>query len=205
MQPSFLFFDLGNVLCRFSHERMARQMAEAAGIAPERAWQILFDEGLEWAYERGELTPEAFHAAFCQRAGANVPADRLEAAGNDIFELNVPIVALLGNLSLAGCRMGVLSNTSPSHWRHCTERFAILNTQFALHVLSYECGAIKPDRKIFECAVQRVGLPPERLFFVDDRPDNVAAAAAAGWDAVVYHSVSQLNEALRSRGIVTNF
>jgi putative hydrolase of the HAD superfamily len=206
MQPQFYYFDMGNVVLPFSHERMAEQMARVAGVEPQLAWRVLFEKGgLEWAYERGELTREQFYARFCEAVGARADTDKLEAAGSDIFTLNAPLVALVGHMVARGCRLGILSNTTPSHWEHCTRRFGVLTTMFTVHALSYRIGAMKPDAAVYAAAARQCQTPPERIFFTDDRADNVTAARAAGWDAVVYESVSQLNRALRERGLRFNY
>src|SRR5688572_22259729 len=105
MPPHFLYFDMGNVLVRFSHERMARQMAAVSGASQDRAWNILFAEGtgLEWAYERGELSRDQFYEQFCRAAGVPLAdIDQLDAAGNDIFELDPLLIGLAGRLAAAG-------------------------------------------------------------------------------------------------------
>ncbi len=207
MRPQFIYFDMGNVLLHFSHEKMAAQMAAVAGIEAEHAWRILFEgqDGLEWRYERGELTRDGFYRGFCDAAGASADIDRLDAAGNAIFELNAPIIGPVGRLAAAGYRLGVCSNTTLSHWTYCTSRFRLLTAAFSVHALSYELKAMKPDPKFYAAAAKLAGVKPEGIFFTDDRADNVAAAVAAGWDAVRFESVSQLNEALRSRGVVINY
>ncbi len=207
MRPQFIYFDMGNVLLRFSHEKMAEQMAAVVGIEPAEVWRILFEgqDALEWKYERGELKREEFYGRFCEASGASADIDRLDAAGNDIFELNAPIVGPLGHLAGAGFRLGVCSNTTLSHWTYCTSRFRVLTAAFSVHALSYQLRAMKPDPKFYAAAAELAGVAPEGIFFTDDRADNVAAAVAAGWDAVQYQSVSQLNEALCSRGVVINY
>jgi putative hydrolase of the HAD superfamily len=207
MTPQFLYFDMGNVLLRFSHERMAQQVARVAGISSERVRQILFEEGdgLHWTYEHGQLSRDRFYAQFCDRAGAKADASALQQAGNDIFELNVPIVGLLGHLVSAGYDLGVFSNTTSCHWDHCISRFAILTNLFRVHALSFRLVAMKPDPAAYQKAAELAGAPPDRIFFTDDREENVAGAKAAGWDAVLFQSVSQVNQELRARGIVTNY
>jgi len=204
MKPQFLYFDLGNVLLPFSHERMAEQMARVAGVQAQRTWQILFDDGLHWDYERGDLTEEQFYARFGELCGASPDPVPLDQAANDIFELNVPLVGLVGNLAAAGCPLGILSNTTPSHWRYCTTRFGAL-ALFEVHALSFRLRAMKPDRQIFAAAAKLANTSPDCIFFTDDRPEHVAAARAAGWEAIVYESASQVNEHLRQRGIVINY
>jgi glucose-1-phosphatase len=205
MEPRFLYFDMGNVLLRFSHERMAKQMARVAGIDFRRAWQTLFEDGLHWAYERGEFTREQFYSRFCESAGRWPQMEALDAAGNDIFELNAPLVGLVGRLVSAGYRLGVCSNTTASHWTYCTSRFGSLTSMFAVHALSYRFGAIKPAPLFYASAAELAAVDPQHIFFTDDRADNVAAATAAGWHAVLFESACQINEALRSRGIVINY
>jgi len=205
MPPQFLYFDMGNVLLRFSHEREAEQMAAVTGVPMKLVWKVLFEDGLHWDFERGDMTGEQFYTRFCERVGAAADLEALDRAANDIFELHVPIVALLGQLAHAGCRLGILSNTSATHWKHCTRRFAMLNWLFPVHALSFELRAIKPQPEVFVQAARLAGVPPAGIFFTDDRPEHVAAARAAGWDAVVFESVTQVNEALRQRGVVSNY
>ena len=205
MLSQFFYFDMGNVLLRFSHERMAEQMARVAGIDARQAWRILFEDGLHWSYERGELKEEQFYGRFCELAGTRLDMVALDDAANDIFELNAPIVGLVGRMAGAGYRLGVASNTTASHWDYCASRFAILRSIFPVHAISYRIRAMKPDPQFYAAAAKIADVAPPHIFFTDDRADNVAAAVTAGWDAVVFESVSQLNEALRSRGVVINY
>jgi FMN phosphatase YigB (HAD superfamily) len=205
MPPQFLYFDMGNVLLRFSHERMAAQMAAVAGVAPQLAWKVLFEEGLQDEFERGDVTSEEFYSRFCERAGSRPDRDALDQAANDIFELNVPMVALVGHLQHAGYRTGVLSNASEAHWRHCTNRFALLTWLFPVHAPSFRLRATKPQPEIFAAAAGLAGVEPGGIFFTDDRPEHVAGAQAAGWEAVVFQSAAQINQELRRRGVVCNY
>lgn len=206
MKPRFFYFDMGNCLLFFSHERMAEQVGQVTGVPAPKVRQFLFVDGLHWAYERGEFSRETFYARFCEAAGVRLPdVSKLDAAGNDIFELNTPMVALVGRLAGAGHRLGVFSNTTMSHWDHCTRRFGALRSVFHVHALSFRLKAMKPDSVAYSRAAELAQVPPESIFFTDDREENVAAARAAGWDAVLYTSVCELNEALRERGVLINY
>ena len=207
MRPQFIYFDMGNVVLFFSHERMVQQMAAVAGIEPAAAKRILFADkgGLEWAYERGELTREQFYGRFCEAAGVQADIDLLDAAANDIFEINAPVIGLIGRLDGAGYRLGICSNTTFSHWNYCRARYRALQRAFSVYAISYDLRAMKPDAKFYAEATKLAQVPAECIFFVDDRPENVAGAQAAGWDAVVFESASQLNEELRKRGVLINY
>jgi HAD superfamily hydrolase (TIGR01509 family) len=76
---------------------------------------------------------------------------------------------------------------------------------FAVHALSFRLKATKPDPLFYAGATTLAGIEPGKILFADDRADNVATARAAGWDAIQYESVSQLNQELRGRGVVLNY
>jgi HAD superfamily hydrolase (TIGR01509 family) len=60
---------------------------------------------------------------------------------------------------------------------------------------------LKPDRRIYEIAIQRAGVEPSEVFFVDDRLENVAGAQAVGIDVVQFTTSEQLVADLRVRGV----
>jgi len=68
-------------------------------------------------------------------------------------------------------------------------------------VVSGTEGVAKPDPAVFVIVRRRTGHPLDRLVFVDDRADNVAAATAAGMDALVFTDAGRLRADLRERGL----
>lgn len=68
-------------------------------------------------------------------------------------------------------------------------------------IVSGELGIVKPDRQIFEVALERSGTTPERAVFVDDSPANVEGAAALGIDAFVFVDAARARRELAARGI----
>lgn len=210
IKKPFIYFDMGNVLVTFSHELAARQTAELCGIPEKLAWQILFDEGLHWEYERGELAEEEFFGRFCQRArsesGFTAPdPQKFDLAASAIFELNTRILPILCGLRGAGYQLGVLSNTSTAHWRYCSSRFPFLRSLFQRHALSFQIGVMKPTAAIYGKAAEIAGVLPADILFFDDRAENITAAIEAGWDAVLFTTPAAAAKELASRRIVTNY
>ena len=206
MPPRFLFFDLGNVLLNFDHRLAARQMAEVAGVTEEQVWRVVFDDGLQWRYEKGEITSRQFYEHFCRQLALQPDYQALLHAGSDIFEVNTCVVAIAAQLRGSFHRLGILSNTCPAHWEYCTSgRFTAVGELFELSVLSYQVGSLKPEAKIFHAASEAAGAAPEEIFFVDDRPENVAGARQVGFDAVRYTTPVTLNKELRRRGLKFNY
>lgn len=58
---------------------------------------------------------------------------------------------------------------------------------FDVEHYSWVVGAMKPEPAYFERVAARVGHPPANLLFIDDKPENIAAARAAGWRAEQYY------------------
>jgi FMN phosphatase YigB (HAD superfamily) len=204
MKPAFIYFDLGNVLLSFSHERMCAQLAAAAGVAPEQVRRALFgDEGeasVQWRFERGDLNALMVYEHFCEAVGVRPDMDTLFAAGCDIFEEIGETVALVEQLAAAGSRLGILSNTNPIDWGFVTSgRFPFLNRHFEQAALSFEIRAMKPDRAIYQAAAALAGVATNEVFFVDDRAENVEGALAAGMDAVLFTTAAKLAEELQQR------
>ncbi len=203
--PEFWYFDLGNVLLFFDHHRGCRQLAQVfqrhgADTDAEAVWQALFASGLEQQYEMGRIGTEELYRRLCRQLGAWPPLEQLAQAASDIFEPNGPVITLARQLAAQGLPTGVLSNTNAVHWDWVAKRFPELPAVFRHHVLSFRAGAVKPQEAIFEQAIRTAGVPPERIFFVDDTPANVAAARGLGIDAVLYTTAEELAQALRSRG-----
>jgi len=213
MRPAFIYLDLGNVLFRFDRDRAFRQMAAVCGVDPDAVRVAVLGAAraptgpsgggsLHEALERGTIDWAGFHTEFSRRTGTRSDPASLAEAASDMFTLAVDMLPVLAALERIGCPTGILSNTSAVHWRHLIRGgYAILPGRFTHHVLSYEVGAMKPDRAIFTAAATLAGVPPPRIFFCDDLPEHVAAARAAGWDAEVFTSAGGLVAQLADRGI----
>jgi glucose-1-phosphatase len=205
MRPKFLYFDLGKVLVDFSVEQMLQQMADVAGMAPERMRDAIFAGHLLHDHETGRLSSRQFHEAFCAVTGTRPDFDRLIAAAAEIFTLNLPVVPIVAQLQQAGYPLGILSNTCETHWEYCFRHYGIVSKAFSVYALSYKIGAVKPDAAIFHAAAELAGYRPEEIFFVDDIAGHVAGARAVEFDAVQFTSAEALGNDLRQRGIRFNY
>ena len=101
------------------------------------------------------------------------------------------MAAFVRGLAAAGRRVALLSDTSPLHLY-----FALSKLSFA-HLLtggvySFEAGDRKPGAAMFRLFEERYGKP---CFYADDRPENVAAAAARGWPAHLFTTADGCREA----------
>ncbi|PZQ58651.1 MAG: HAD family phosphatase [Phenylobacterium zucineum] len=63
-------------------------------------------------------------------------------------------------------------------------------------------GVMKPDPGIFRLCCERFGLEPADFLFVDDNADNIATAAAMGFDTHHFIDPAALRPALEARRLL---
>jgi putative hydrolase of the HAD superfamily len=184
-------FDLGRVLVRIcgSLEEACRAAGLSTAIAvPDREAQKAFSAHL-FAFERGELATHAFVAELTTHLGR--PAHEA-AATLDAWLLGVypGAVALLDELAAQGHATACLSNTNARHWELMSawQDDARLFSRLGRRYASHELGLRKPDAAIYAEVERRSGVAPAEILFFDDLEDNIAAARARGWQAVLVRS-----------------
>jgi putative hydrolase of the HAD superfamily len=91
---------------------------------------------------------------------------------------------LLAHLRGRDVRLGVLSN-APAPLAAAV-RAAEWSAGVAHLVFSADVALVKPDPQIYAHADSVYGTEPGDVVFFDDRPENVEAARAHGWDAHVW-------------------
>ena len=64
-------------------------------------------------------------------------------------------------------------------------------------------GCAKPSECFYEHALRRSGCTREQVFFVDDRPENVAGATSFGFHGHLYRDAKTLERALRAAGVLS--
>ena len=109
-------------------------------------------------------------------------------------------VDLVRRLHRAGVPQWGLTNWSAELYPHAPATFDFLTLLEDVVVSGVE-GLAKPDPAIYELMATRTGHPLTELVFVDDRADNVAAAAACGMDALVFTDAETLRADLLRRAL----
>lgn len=89
-------------------------------------------------------------------------------------------IALVAEAKAAGVRVGVLTNeTQLFHGREWMDSLRFFQAMDAV-VDASVTKVLKPDPEAYALALAALGLPAERVLFVDDMPANVAGAEAVG-------------------------
>lgn len=194
-----VFFDLGNVILFFDHQKMFQQLAHYCGL--DATWiqaQVL--KYLD-PFERGDIDSRHIHHMLSQESGKKLDFQGLQHAMSNIFELNEPMVALIKQLKKNQTPLFLLSNTCDAHFDFAYTHYPVLHL-FDGYVLSYEVGARKPEKKIFEKALAIANCRAEDSFYTDDIPEYIESAKQMNIDAEVFTHHNRLTEHLIARGLI---
>ncbi|MCF7962195.1 MAG: HAD family phosphatase [Pirellula sp.] len=193
MRPDFVYFDLGNVLLFFDHNLAMRKMAKVAGVLPSQMHSIVMDSNLQIEYETGMISGLQFVNRIADSIDRELDTSEMLQAAADMFVPNPQILPVLQRVREMGIPMGLLSNTCEAHWNWIGElEYPQVVGWFSPIILSYEVKSMKPDSRIYEEAQRVSGVEPHKIFFTDDREDNIRAATKAGWSAEVFVNADRL-------------
>ena len=191
--------DLGNVLVRWEpHRPFVGRLpdADTAAFLTEfdfMAFNHLQDAGRSWADARADLSTSAPEHLPALDVHVEHFADTLAGPVPGSHDL-------VRDLHALGIRLLGLTNWSAETF-HLAEHAAPAIGLLEEVLVSGEVGVAKPDPRMFALLTQRFGLRPESTVFADDSPANVAAGAAAGFDAVLFTSADGLRADLVARGV----
>lgn len=199
-----LIYDFGNVLAFFDYARIGAILGRDLGLSGEQFMEKVRAEGftpLLQSYESGRMPAEEFGRAVCGLVGIQLSHEEFAAAFSDIFWLNEPVARLVAELKASGYPLVLGSNTNDLHAAQFRRQFADALAPFDALVLSHEVGHIKPSAPFYLACAEAAGAPPEECVFIDDLPENVAGAHAAGLRGLVFRDVPSLVADLRREGV----
>ena len=172
-----IVFDLAGVVVARNPQRFPKHLDEFFSFVfatPEggmpKFWED-YDRGVRSVYEVAEAVAEYRNCDI-----ATAKANMLLAV--EYQEEVAPTANLVEELKDRGYNLYVLSNMSREYIDFL--RKLPVFRYFDKQIISCEEQLVKPEREIYELLLSRYGLNPAETIFVDDRKENVEAAAELG-------------------------
>ncbi len=197
-----VIFDLGGVLIDWDPRNLYRKifsgdeaaMEEFLGTVCTPDWNERQDAGRAFADAEAELI--AAHPAKAELIRAwHARFDEMIAGAID------GTVAVMDELRRRGTKLYALSNWSAETFRSQPKRFPFLGW-FDGIVVSGNEGVIKPDPRIFRLLLDRYKVPAHAAIFIDDNPNNAAAASALGIHGIHFRSPAALRRDLAALSLL---
>ena len=178
-----------------------------SGISPENLGLAMREglaEGEElplFKLERGEISEDEF-------------IDRLETGLESILghrphlhhfrqkffgalDPNEEMIALMRELKASGLKMAMLTN-NVREWEPLWRSMLPVDEIFEEIVDSAFVGCRKPEARIYELTLERIGMPAEACLFIDDLQVNCEAAERTGMKAVNFRGNEQAIAEIRA-------
>ena len=156
-QAEWLFFDIGSTLVdeRIAYTHRLQEIASLANISYKEAYETAVRFYRE--NQKGDSeTAKRFHVAL----------PKWHAEDELLYEDTAACLELLSKRY----EIGIIANQSPGSGDRLN-RHGILQ-YIDLVVASAEEGVAKPDKRIFEIALERSKCKPDRAVMIGDRIDN---------------------------------
>ncbi len=193
-----IIFDFGNVLVQWHPELVYGQYF---GDEARAWWFLRHVADLDW---RQRIDAGESQDACVAELQARYP-DYREAIAlyrdrwREMLTDEVPgMRQLIGDLKSQGYELYGLTNWSMETFPEAREHFTILQL-IDRYVVSGQERLVKPDERLFRVLLDRYGLKAEECTFVDDNPDNVAAACRLGMEGIVFTGADDLRIKLNIR------
>jgi putative hydrolase of the HAD superfamily len=173
---------------------------EALGTAMGKIWERDGSHPL-FELETGRMS----EATFLEDLGDEVSAQlgrtvSMHDFGERYFEhlhANEPMIAYMRALRDRGYKLGICTN-NVREWEHRWKAKLPVDEIFSVVVDSAFVGARKPEPKIYEITLERLGVPAQAAVFIDDVELNCTAARELGLSAVWFRSTEQAIDELES-------
>ena len=172
-----------------SLEELGKAMAQ---VTAEDGEQPLF------ALETGRLSEDEFNRKLGDALGRSIGSMRETYFAN--LHPNEPMIDCMRELRGRGLRMALLTNNVREWEPHWRAKLPDVDEIFDVIVDSGFVGMRKPDARIYELTVERLGdgIRAEECVFVDDFEVNCRAAEELGMKAVQYRDAEQAVAELRT-------
>jgi 2-haloacid dehalogenase len=186
----------------FDFASAARACPGVPGEAAERLTALWRDKQVQYTWLRAA---QGRHADFAQ-VTADALDFTLETLGLEplrgrLLELYLTLAAfpevpeVLARVRAAGLQTAILSNGTPAMLAAAVGA-AGLADRFDAVLSVEEVGAFKPDRRVYQLAVDRLGMPLAAIAFVSSNGWDAHAASAFGMQVVWCNRYAQRRERL---------
>ena len=200
-----IFFDIGGVLIDIHPERTYQYLSDSADVEVN-----MVKESFPWdahdQYERGIMNNEDWFITYkeslpqpcCLKRSDFWNAWKL-LLGEEKNTVNI-LEALNKQYSI-----WLLSNTNPKHIQDEIEKRYLFPRLVNGAVYSFDVGVRKPEKEIYEIAMQRANANPQECLFIDDLLENIQAAKQIGIEGIHFISSEQLKQELVHLGIINEY
>lgn len=193
-----VIFDWGGVLIDDPGPGLMRYCAKRLNV-PVDKFINSFNKFLK-DFQTNSVSEDKFWDLICNDLDIEKPTEvsLWKEAFKAVYKPKDEMFALVDSLRAKGYKTAILSNTEiPALDFFIEQRYNCFDVQ----VFSCKEGITKPDKKIYENTVKKLGCLPEQVIFIDDKKPMVEGAKKAGMNAIKFDSIAQIKNELIKFGL----
>jgi len=182
-----ILFDLGKVLLNFNNDNAKNYFNKLGVDDYEKHVMALHTQNIFNDLETGAISAERFINAISQKLNGSVTDTDIQNAWNSILiDFRTESMKHLEKIKKQ-VDLYLLSNTNVLHHEEFNRillsqlQVTSLDGYFTKAYYSHQTGMRKPDPKIYEFVLKDAGIKAGETLFIDDLPENVAAATKLGF------------------------
>jgi epoxide hydrolase-like predicted phosphatase len=186
-----IIFDLGGVLLRTTDFKPREQLAACLYMSWYQLEEFIFGGESGDRAQRGEISVQQHWENLRQQI--NYSPQEFQSLLDTFFahdEIDESLIYYVHELHKT-YKTALLSNAWNDLRQVIREKWQFEDA-FDAMIISAEVGLVKPDPRIFQLAVDRLGVQANRTVFVDDQQRNVRGAKAVGLKAIQFQTAQQM-------------
>ena len=195
MKIQAVYFDLGGVIVRTEYQAPRQHLAERLGLDYEDLINLVFESETARQASIGQISEDEHWAVVIRKL--HLPESETQTIRDEFFAGDITDLGLLDFMrSLRKhYKVGLISNawSGLRPWI-VSKKFEDV---FDAMIISAEVGVAKPDARIYQIALEKLGVSASESVFVDDFQVNVAGAHAFGMQAVHFIQAEQALQELK--------
>jgi epoxide hydrolase-like predicted phosphatase len=199
MSIKAIFFDFGGVILRTEYQAPRQQLAERFNMEYEDIDKAVFGSPSALRASLGEITEAEHWKEIGKRfklSDADLKAFEASFFAGDVIDRDfLEYIDTLRPMH----HVGLISNAWSGLRDYMTREKVI--QFFDSITISAEVGAVKPEPKILQIALEQAGVKAEEAVFVDDFPANITACESIGMKGILFKSpqdvIKQLYQVLK--------
>lgn len=193
-----VIFDWGGVLIDDPAPGLMQYCAQTLGVTKED--YIKAHNKFAADFQKGLIGEDTFWERICGEL--DVPKPKVPSLWADAFKAAyVPkedMFSLAARLRKNGYKTALLSNTEAAAMQFF---YQLQYDMFDVLVFSCSEEIRKPEKKIYELTIRRLGSQPGQSVFIDDKPEYINGATEAGLNTILFENLNQLKNALAKLGV----
>ncbi|MBT3755867.1 MAG: HAD family phosphatase [Candidatus Cloacimonetes bacterium] len=186
-----IIFDLGKVLVDYDFDVFYKELDY------EPKLETLMESTIPvLEFEAGKLSRQEFYQKLKDIYKFEHNIEEFEKIWCSVFTELTELVDFAKELK-KDYNIYVLSNTDEIHFNSIWEQFPALHFFEDNLMLSYELDSVKPQKEIYERALNMFNLKPEECLFIDDKQENISGAKRMGITGILFTNATETKRKIK--------